>query len=109
MLPTQTLWVTANSSSPVVYDLRSGINVTEFVDTDEERTARAAGRCRLRWLLYSGTRETKEVFAVTNRRSLIIWRFNDTASVTTLSRHTDVVESLTFSRVCGVNCILSLT
>jgi hypothetical protein len=28
VLPTQTLWITANSPSPAVYDPRSGINVS---------------------------------------------------------------------------------
>jgi hypothetical protein len=37
VLPTQTLWITANSQVPIVYDPRSGINVSDFVRTDDEQ------------------------------------------------------------------------
>ncbi|KAJ3280734.1 hypothetical protein HK104_000440, partial [Borealophlyctis nickersoniae] len=37
VLPTQTLWITASSGSPIVYDPRSGINVSDFVPTDDAR------------------------------------------------------------------------
>lgn len=33
-MPTQTLWISANSSLPIVYDPRSGINVSDHIAFD---------------------------------------------------------------------------
>ncbi|KAJ3139429.1 hypothetical protein HK101_003641 [Irineochytrium annulatum] len=98
VLPTQTLWITASSTSPVVYDPRSGINVTDFVGaSDGERVTHNAhsGAVFYKQLLF--VPEVNEVIGATNRRSLTIWKYNPIASVTVLSGHTDVVECLAFT------------
>ncbi|KAJ3091362.1 hypothetical protein HK102_000820 [Quaeritorhiza haematococci] len=36
IVPTKTLWITANTSAPIIYDPRSGINVSNFVNIDQD-------------------------------------------------------------------------
>jgi WD40 repeat protein len=93
--PTQTLWVTANSSTPIVYDPRSGINVSDFVQTDDERFHPPGGSFGFKLMNYIP--ETSEVIAVTTRRSLVFWKYNSMAPLTVLPGHTDIVECLTFN------------
>ncbi|KAJ3330631.1 DExD/H-box ATP-dependent RNA helicase dhh1 [Blyttiomyces sp. JEL0837] len=95
VLPTQTLWITASSSAPIVYDPRSGINVSDFVRTDSEEFHLRNGPFCFKQLLY--VPEMNEVIGTTNRRSVTIWKYNPAASVTVLPGHTDVVECLTFT------------
>lgn len=93
VLPTQTLWIASNSSSPIVFDPRSGINVSDFVRTDDTEFKNVS--FALKGLLY--VPEMSQVVGVTNRRSIVIWKHNPAASVTVLPGHTDVVECLTFT------------
>lgn len=96
VLPTQTLWITANSQNPIVFDPRSGINVSDFVSTDQERFLEANnGPYGFKNLTYIP--ETNEVIGLTSRRSLIIWKYNAVAPLTVLPGHADIVECLTFS------------
>lgn len=98
VLPTQTLWVTANSSVPVVYDPRSGINVSDFVRTDDDRFHIRGGTFGFKQLLFIP--ETNEVIGISSRRSLVIWKYNSSAPLTVLPGHSDIVECLTFSITC---------
>ncbi|KAI9199249.1 WD40-repeat-containing domain protein [Polychytrium aggregatum] len=92
VIPTQTLWITASSSCPVVFDPRSGINVSDFVSTDNELFHQHNGAFFFRQLLF--VPEINEVIGLSNRRSVTTWKYNPVASVTVLSGHTDVVECL---------------
>ncbi|KAI8901202.1 quinon protein alcohol dehydrogenase-like superfamily [Globomyces pollinis-pini] len=95
VIPTQTLWVTANSPLPVVYDPRSGINVSDFVRTDDERFHVRGGTFGFRNLLYIP--ETMEVVAISTRRSLVVWKYNSVAPLTVLPGHIDIAECLAFN------------
>lgn len=95
VLPTQTLWITANSQTPIVYDPRSGINVSDFVTIDNERLHGNSGPFGFKHLTYIP--ETNEVVGITTRRSLMFWKYNPVASLTVLPGHADIVECLTFS------------
>ncbi|KAJ3326052.1 hypothetical protein HDV06_002437 [Boothiomyces sp. JEL0866] len=95
VIPTQTLWVTANSPTPVVYDPRSGINVSDFVRTDDERFHVRGGAIGFRNMIF--VPETNEVIAITNRRSVVVWRYNAVAPLTVLPGHSDIVECLAFN------------
>ncbi|TPX59029.1 hypothetical protein SpCBS45565_g07846 [Spizellomyces sp. 'palustris'] len=95
VLPTQTLWITTNSNVPIVYDPRSGINVSDFVRTGEEGFQHSSGGFAFKHLLF--VPEVNEVFAATNRKSIVVWKFNPFAALTVLPGHTDVVECLTFT------------
>ncbi|KAJ3224690.1 hypothetical protein HK099_008075 [Clydaea vesicula] len=96
VLPTQTLWISANSSSPIIYDPRSGINVTDFTCVDEEKfNSQSSTSFWFKQMIYVA--ETSQVMGLTNKRSLVIWKYNPNAAVTILSGHTDSVECLTFT------------
>ncbi|KAJ3086653.1 hypothetical protein HK100_008637, partial [Physocladia obscura] len=109
VMPTQTLWITANSSTPIVYDPRSGINVSDFVGSYSEESASgtntqhqksfAASTAAASSLFkqISFVPELNEVIGITNRRGLIIWKYNPAASITVLTGHSDAVECLTFT------------
>ncbi|KAJ3413079.1 hypothetical protein HDV05_008533 [Chytridiales sp. JEL 0842] len=74
VLPTQTLWVTANSPAPIVYDPRSGINVSDFVTTTDETFHQRSGTLAFKQLIY--VPEVNEVIGITNRRTITIWKYN---------------------------------
>ncbi|KAH9247138.1 hypothetical protein BASA81_015281 [Batrachochytrium salamandrivorans] len=95
VVPTQTLWVTANSAIPVIYDPRSGVNVSDFVRADDERFHPVGGSFAFKHLLFIP--ESNETIGVSTRRSLVIWRYNSVAPVTVLPGHADIVECLTFT------------
>ncbi|KAJ3124143.1 hypothetical protein HK098_001370 [Nowakowskiella sp. JEL0407] len=95
VVPTQTLWITANSPIPIVYDPRSGVNVSDFVKTDTGEFHQTNGPFSFKQLLFVA--EVNEVVGITNRRSVTIWKYNPFASCTVLSGHVDVVECLTFT------------
>ncbi|TPX61874.1 hypothetical protein PhCBS80983_g00825 [Powellomyces hirtus] len=94
VLPTQTLWITANSHAPIVYDPKSGINVSDFVRTGED-VSHASGGLVFKHLLF--VPEVNEVVGATNRKGIVVWKFNATSALTILPGHTDVVECLTFT------------
>ena len=95
VLPTQTLWITANSQVPIIFDPRSGINVSDFVSIDSDRLEGAHGPYGFKNVMFIP--ETNEVVGITTRRSLVFWKYNPVASLTILPGHTDIAESLTFS------------
>ncbi|KAI8837830.1 WD40-repeat-containing domain protein [Chytridium lagenaria] len=103
VLPTQTLWITASSPDPIVYDPRSGINVTDFVSANDDRIHQTNTTLCFKHLQF--VPEINEVIGITNRRSIVIWKYNPVASVTVLSGHTDVVEKLAF-RSDGLNSFM---
>jgi WD40 repeat protein len=91
--PAQTLWISANSPSPIVYDPRSGINVTDFVGNDSTSGHSAAMfQLALKHLLF--VPEVNEVLGVTNRKAITVWKYNPQAAITTLTGHSDLVECL---------------
>ncbi|KAI9348234.1 quinon protein alcohol dehydrogenase-like superfamily [Obelidium mucronatum] len=89
VLPTQTLWITANSTAPVVYDPRSGINVSEFVGLSNDSIQQKTNGSTFKQLLF--------VIGITNRKSIVVWKYNPAASITVLTGHSDAVECLTFT------------
>jgi WD40 repeat protein len=95
VLPTQTLWISANSSSPVIYDPRSGINVTDHISFDTHAYNPKGSPFSFKSLLY--VPETNQIIGVTNRKAVVIWKYNQNAAITVLNGHTDSVQSLTFS------------
>jgi WD40 repeat protein len=95
VLPTQTLWISANSPSPVIYDPRSGINVTDHVSFDTHAYNPKGSLFSFKSLLY--VPETNQIIGVTNRKSIVVWKYNQNAAITILNGHTDSVQSLTFS------------
>jgi hypothetical protein len=108
VLPTQTLWVAANSQSPSVFDPRGGINVrkhftvnqiSEFVNTNHnEEIADGRSSTRFRHILYMP--EHNEILASTSKKAIITWKFNPYASMTTLkSGPDDPLETVIFSMI----------
>jgi WD40 repeat protein len=97
IIPTQTLWISSNSPGPIVYDPRSGINVSDFVETQSDHLKAGRGAFFFKQLLFIP--ETNEVIGTTSRRSIVSWKYNPTASCTILPGHSDIVECLCFSIV----------
>jgi WD40 repeat protein len=102
VVPSQTLWVSASSPVPIIYDPRSGINVSDFVNTDSEMFRTSGVGFGFKNLLFIP--ENNEVIGISTRRSLIFWKYNAAAPLTILPGidyiyigHTDIVECLTFS------------
>lgn len=95
VLPTQTLWITANSQIPIVFDPRSGINVSDFVTIDSERLYGNSGPYGFKNLTFIP--ETNELVGITTRRSIVFWKYNSVASLTVLPGHADIVECLAFN------------
>jgi len=88
--PTQTLWLTAHSPAPIIWDPKGGINVSEFVTTSLPSFIG-----HIRKLFY--VPEGNHIFGTTNNRSILIWKYNSAASSSTLKGHSDIIETLTFS------------
>lgn len=88
--PIQLLWISTNQGPPLLYDPRSGVNVSEFVtfgraaDNEKQISAKNMFFCA----------ETNELWAINGRKCLLCWRFNINTSVTVLSGHTSTVECL---------------
>ncbi|KAI8611101.1 WD40-repeat-containing domain protein [Chytriomyces sp. MP71] len=95
VLPTQTLWITANSHTPIVYDPRSGINVSDFVGISSDDGHHKTNATSFKQISF--VPELNEVIGITNRRSIVVWKYNPAASITVLSGHSDAVECLTFT------------
>lgn len=51
--------------------------------------------------------EVNEVIGVTNRKSMIVWRYNPNAVINILTGHTDSLECLTFSIKANTNNLLN--
>jgi WD40 repeat protein len=79
----------------MVYDPRTGINVSDFVRTDDERFHPKGGPFGLKSLQY--ITETSEVIGISSRKSLVVWRYNSAAPITVLPGHGDIVECLSFN------------
>ncbi|KAI8592288.1 quinon protein alcohol dehydrogenase-like superfamily [Geranomyces variabilis] len=97
---TQTLWITANSHAPIVYDPKSGINVSDFVRTGEDVKHHTSGLTFKHLLYVPDVNETlggAKVLGATNRKGIVVWKYNPTSALTILPGHTDVVECLTFT------------
>jgi len=41
--------------------------------------------------------EGNHIFGTTNNRSIVIWKYNSAASISTLKGHSDIIETLTYS------------
>lgn len=95
VVPSQTLWVSASSPVPIIYDPRSGINVSDFVKTDDERLHKEGAGFGFRSLLFIP--ENNEVIGISTRRSLYFWKYNQAAPLTVLPGHADIAECLTFN------------
>ncbi|KAJ3240215.1 hypothetical protein HDU81_004352 [Chytriomyces hyalinus] len=95
VLPTQTLWITANSQTPIVFDPRSGINVSDFIGTSSEEIHQKKNISSFKQITF--VPELNEVVGVTNRRAIVVWKYNPAASITVLSGHSDSIECLTFT------------
>eukprot|EP01135_Chromosphaera_perkinsii_P010375 Nk52_evm47s2118 gene=Nk52_evmTU47s2118 len=91
---THTLWVTASSTQPSVYDPRTGANVSDFVGTFNH-SGSESGAISFKKLTYIP--EVNEVIGTTSRKHLYVWKYNPFAPVTTLHGHDDVVECLTYT------------
>jgi WD40 repeat protein len=93
---TQSFWVTIGSNVPIVYDSRDFLNSTDFkyqVDP-EHHSDLSIDTKLLRLFSYPQTAANKEaeVFATTDKRQLVIWKFNPHGPYSTLYSHTDWVE-----------------
>jgi WD40 repeat protein len=88
------MWISAHSTSPIVYDPKSGIEITDFVQIQDESSNRAWDQIYKHFLYVS---ESDEVIGVTARRMVRIWRYTKGACLTILKDHDDAIESLTFT------------
>ncbi|KAI8996698.1 quinon protein alcohol dehydrogenase-like superfamily [Gaertneriomyces semiglobifer] len=95
VLPTQTLWIAANSHSPIVYDPRSGVNVSDFVRLGGDQFSEAGGGACFKHLVF--VPEVNQVLASTNRRCIVVWKHSPLGAVTLLPGHQDVVECLAYT------------
>ncbi|KAG4091430.1 WD40 repeat-like protein [Neocallimastix lanati (nom. inval.)] len=89
--PTQTLWLTANSTAPIIWDPKGGINVSDFVTTSLPSSF--AGHFKKLFYVPEGN----HIFGTTNNRSIVIWKYNSAASISTLKGHSDIIETLTYT------------
>ncbi|KAJ8034301.1 Nuclear distribution protein nudF [Holothuria leucospilota] len=88
----KTVWIASGSPVASVYDPKSGENVSDFIGTfaSEENQ-----KYQLQYMTY--VPELNSVIASTNRRTLLVWRYNPAGCVTALKcKH--AVESLTYTR-----------
>eukprot|EP00727_Mastigamoeba_balamuthi_P013648 m51a1_g8906 putative wd-40 repeat-containing protein (1746) ;mRNA; r:752544-760058 len=95
---TQTLWVTANASSPIVFDPVTATNVTPFiaglVPTQNSSETRLFQRVRY-------LPESKEMVATTNQREVFIWRLNRRRPVTSITVPASFHRALVCSQKTG--------
>ncbi|XP_078482123.1 uncharacterized protein LOC100175309 [Ciona intestinalis] len=88
------VWIASSATHATLYDPKAGENVTEFLPTfqsnpDEEITS------KLLKLRYNP--DSAQIVGTTNRRHIIVWKFNSFGCVTALkSKYT--VESLAYTR-----------
>mmetsp|Transcript_34014 Transcript_34014/g.57193 ORF Transcript_34014/g.57193 Transcript_34014/m.57193 type:complete len:788 (+) Transcript_34014:49-2412(+) len=97
---TRTLLVAANSPEPVVYDPRTGVNVTEYVPSlvppDWDGVRRPEGTAFQTFFAFP---DSSEVVGATSSKHLIVWKHNPCAARRVIRGHEDWVECLTVA--CG--------
>ena len=88
---THSFWVTVNHNMPMVFDSRDFLNATEFkYQVDPEHHADLPADTKL--LKLFSYPQSGEVVATTDKRQLVIWKFNAHGPYSTLYSHTDWVE-----------------
>ena len=90
---TKTLWMSANSVQPVVYDPRTLTDISKYLRTQSVEKDRADQRIQRLFTI----RETGEVLAATSGRQLVIWRYNKYGASAILRAHTDGVEAIAYN------------
>lgn len=90
---TKTLWMSANSAQPVVYDPRTLTDISKYLQTRPVQHDKDRADQRIQRLFT--IKETGEVLAATSGRQLVIWRYNKHGAAAILRAHTDGVEALT--------------
>ena len=92
---TKTLWMSANSAHPIVYDPRSATDITHFLQqTATSSLQQREAKERVQRLFRIA--ETGELLASTNTRALHIYRFNPFGACSILRSHSDWVEVCTY-------------
>ena len=92
---TRALWVTAAAGGPpgggpIIYDPRTGTNLTDFVPPPAGSDPRAAPGDRLARVVADG----REAVGLSEARALCVWRYNPWACVSVVVGHTDWVEAV---------------
>jgi hypothetical protein len=115
IIPTQTLWISANSTEPVIYDPRSGLNVSEFVESPDAtmrlqssnnntpnsnqgypaKSKHPASSAVFKQFCYM--HDTDEIVGISNRRAIHIWRYETTSPLGVLQGHEDNLECIAYS------------
>ena len=90
---TKTLWMSANSAHPLVYDPRSAQDVTEYM-LQEATSALAQREAKERTQRLFRIQQTGELVASTNTRQLVLYRYNPYGACSILRGHSDWVEVL---------------
>jgi len=93
---TRTLWMSANSAHPIIYDPRSATDITGYLHQTAS-TARQDKDAKERIQRLFRIPETGELLASTNTRALHIYKFNPCGACSILRAHTDWVEVLAYS------------
>ena len=92
---TKTLWMSANSAHPIVYDPRSATDITHFLQQTATSSLQQREAKERVQRLFRIT-ETGELLASTNTRALHIYRFNPFGACSILRSHSDWVEVCTY-------------
>ncbi|XP_063680480.1 uncharacterized WD repeat-containing protein all2124-like isoform X2 [Bolinopsis microptera] len=78
---TKVLWVLCGSQDVSMFDPKSGENITEYVSSQKSKGTDSS---KYQLLLLQYVPELQEVFCTTNRRTVMAWRYNSCAPVSTL-------------------------
>jgi len=89
---TKTLWMSSNSSHPLVYDPRSATDITPFLQQSDATKGEREAKERIQRLFR--IEQTGELLGSTTTRNLLIWRFNPNGAAAILRAHTDWAEVL---------------
>lgn len=91
---TRTIWVVAGGTYPLIFDPKSGENVTEFLGNFENEAEDGINKYSLQLIQWFN--EPGIVVGSTSRRCLIVWKYNTSGCITTLKTPSEM-ECLTYS------------
>ena len=102
---TKTLWVTASSKVPTIFDPVSGIDVTEYLAQDYKLEEHMTDqKANIKYFTYIP--EQKMMIGVTSARTVIQWKYNEFSCVSVMRGHHDNIDCLACSKLFKVFALI---
>lgn len=94
---TKTVWVTASSTTPSIFDPLSGINVTEYLAPDHKlEQYLTEQKANIKSFTYIP--DQKMMIGITSVRTVIQWKYNEFSCVSVMRGHHDNIDCLAYSK-----------